>query len=167
MAKATANPVEVYLTRQRPEVAQILGQVRRAIARAIPRAEESISYGIPAFKLGTSPVIFFAGWKAHYSIYPASAPLVAAFATELAPYAISKGTIRFPLDEKVPTPLIGRLAKFLFEEATVRAAIRAQKKTNKSPRQRAPRATASAKPSRLGKSARPTLASKKTKKTRA
>lgn len=166
MAKTTANPVEVYLKRQRPEVVQVLGQVRRAIARAIPRTEEGISYGIPAFKLGTSPVIFFAGWKAHYSIYPASAPLVAAFSTELAPYAISKGTIRFPLDEKVPTALIGRLAKFLFAEATVRAAIRAQKKAKKTS-QPTPSATAGKKPSRPRKSARPASAPKKAKKTRA
>lgn len=114
-----------------------------------------MSYGIPAFKLGTSPVIFFAGWKAHYSIYPASAPLVAAFADELAQYSISKGTIRFPLDEKVPTALIGRLAKFLFQEATARVAIRAQKKAQKkatkTPRP-TPRAPADKKPARAAAS---------------
>lgn len=138
MTKIAVSPIDAYLKKQTPQAAEALGQVRRAISRAIPRAEEGISYSIPAFKLGTSPVIFFAGWKAHYSIYPASAPLVAAFAAELAPYSISKGTIRFPLDRKVPTALIGRLAKFLFNEATVRAAIRAQKKTKKTspPRKR-------------------------------
>jgi uncharacterized protein YdhG (YjbR/CyaY superfamily) len=81
-------------------------------ARALPGADEVISYQIPAYKLAGSPVVYFAGWKQHYSIYPATAELVATFKVELAPYEISKGTIRFPLAQPVPVQLIRRLAKF-------------------------------------------------------
>jgi uncharacterized protein YdhG (YjbR/CyaY superfamily) len=120
MAKA-APTIDDYLRAKPAAVRRSLEQVRRAIGRAIPTATESISYQIPAYRLDATPVVFFAGWKEHYSLYPASTPLVKAFSTELLPYSISKGTIRFPLSERVPVALIARLAKFLFAEATARA----------------------------------------------
>jgi len=120
--------IDEYLKTKPPELRAVLSQVRRAIGRAIPRATESISYQIPAYRLGTSPVVFFAGWTEHYSVYPASAALVAEFQAELEPYSVSKGTIRFPLDRKVPTALIARLAKFLFSEATLRANAKKSRK---------------------------------------
>jgi uncharacterized protein YdhG (YjbR/CyaY superfamily) len=66
-------------------------------------------------------VVYFAGWKQHYSLYPAGARLVAAFKDDLAPYEVSKGTIRFPLSQPVPAKLIERIAKFLAKEAAERA----------------------------------------------
>jgi uncharacterized protein YdhG (YjbR/CyaY superfamily) len=75
-------------------------------------------------------VLYFAGWRKHYSLYPATAPLVAAFKDDLAPYAVSKGTIRFPLSQPIPVKLIERIAKFRAREAADRArAKRAAPKT--------------------------------------
>jgi uncharacterized protein YdhG (YjbR/CyaY superfamily) len=74
-----------------------------------------ISYQIPAFKLHGKPVLYFAAWKEHYSIYPSNARLVAAF-KELAKYERSKGTIRFPLSDPVPVTLIERIARFRAKE---------------------------------------------------
>ena len=63
-------------------------------------------------------VLYFAGWKHHYSLYPADAHLVAAFKEDLEPYEVNdKGTIRFPLSQPVPVQLIGRIAKFRAKEA--------------------------------------------------
>jgi uncharacterized protein YdhG (YjbR/CyaY superfamily) len=89
-----------------------------------------ISYGIPAYRLEGRVAIYFAGWKSHYSIYPANARLVAAFKDDLAPYEVNnKGTIRFPLSEPVPVRLIARLAKFRAQEARrEKAAAGARKK---------------------------------------
>ena len=87
----------------------------------MPKAEEAISYQIPTFKLHGNYVVYFAGWKKHYSLYPASRQLVAAFKDDLAPYEVNKGTIRFPLSEAVPVKLIGGTAKFLAKEADARA----------------------------------------------
>jgi uncharacterized protein YdhG (YjbR/CyaY superfamily) len=121
MAQANPKSVDEYIATQ-PEGAQtVLRRVRRAIRRALPGAEEAISYRIPAYRLGGGYVIYFAGWKQHYSLYPATGPLVAAFQDDLAPYEIRKGTIRFPLARPVPGELIGRIAKFLAKEATRRA----------------------------------------------
>jgi len=61
------------------------------------------------------------GWKQHYSLYPASDALVAAFKGALTPYRVSKGTLRFPLSEPVPAKLIERIAKFQAREVARRA----------------------------------------------
>jgi uncharacterized protein YdhG (YjbR/CyaY superfamily) len=111
------HSVDEYIASQ-PEAAQgILGRVRSAIRKAVPGAEEVISYKIPCYKLPGGPVIYFAGWKQHYSLYPANARLIAAFKEELAPYEFNnKGTIRFPLSDPVPVKLIERIAKFRAKE---------------------------------------------------
>jgi len=102
-------------------VQAILQRVRRSIRKAVPGAEESISYQIPTYKIRCERVLYFAGWKQHYSLYPATDLLVEAFKEELAPYTISKGTIRFPLSQPVPVKLIERIAKFRAKEAAERA----------------------------------------------
>ena len=112
--------VDEYIAAQ-PAVAQdILGRVRSAIRKAIPRAEEAISYKIPTYKLHNRAVLYFAGWKQHYSLYPATERVVGAFEAELAPYEIKKGTIRFPLSQPVPVTLIARIAKFRAQEVAER-----------------------------------------------
>ena len=121
MAKADFTPVDGYIARHSEDVQATLQRVRSAIRKALPGAEEAISYQIPTYKLHGGCVVYFAGWKQHYSLYPATAHLVAAFKDELAAYEVSKGTIRFPLSEPVPLKLIGRIAKFLAKEAERRA----------------------------------------------
>jgi uncharacterized protein YdhG (YjbR/CyaY superfamily) len=92
----------------------------------VPGAEEVISYQIPAYKLHGRVVLYFAGWKQHYSIYPATAHLVAAFKDELAPYEFNnKGTIRFPLAKRVPVKLIAGIAKFRAKEVAGREKAKA------------------------------------------
>ena len=122
-------------TRSRPRVASVRGYiaskpkasrasleaVRRAILKAIPNAEEGLAYQMPAYTLNGVGVLYFAGWKSHYSLYPASDALVEAFAKELAPYERTKGTLKFPLSEPVPIRLIERIAKFRLQQVTTRA----------------------------------------------
>jgi uncharacterized protein YdhG (YjbR/CyaY superfamily) len=120
MAKTDFKSVDEYLTSQPEAVRAILGRVRSTIRKAVPRAEEGISYQMPAYKLHDQPVLYFAGWKQHYSLYPATDRIVAAFREELAPYEVKKGTIRFPLCEPVPVKLIGRIAKFRAQEIAER-----------------------------------------------
>ncbi|MGH9627504.1 MAG: iron chaperone, partial [Bryobacteraceae bacterium] len=96
----------------------LLERVRSTIRKAVPVAEEMISYGIPTYKLSGRPVLYFAGWKQHYSVYPANDRLVTAYKDELASYEVSKGTIRFPLSEPVPVKLIAGIAKFRAKEVS-------------------------------------------------
>ncbi len=124
MAKTDFKSVDEYIASQPQAVRGVLGRVRGVIRRALPRAEEVISYQIPAYKLRVGTVIFFAGWKRHYSLYPAGERLVAAFKDELEPYEISKGTIRILLSQPVPVKLIGRIARFRAKEVAEREQAR-------------------------------------------
>jgi len=124
MAASDFKTVDEYIAAQ-PETARVvLKRVRSTIRKALPGAVEVISYKIPAYKLRGGVVLYFAGWKQHYSLYPAGERLVAAFKDQLASYSVSKGTIRFPFSEPVPAKLIKRIAKFRAEE-TVRKSKRA------------------------------------------
>jgi uncharacterized protein YdhG (YjbR/CyaY superfamily) len=116
MAKTNFKSIDEYIAAQPKAVQTVLKRVRSTIRKAVPRAEEVISYQIPAYKLRGRPVLYFAGWKEHYSLYPSNARLVAAFKDELAPYEITKGTIRFPLSEPLPVKLIEGIAKFRANE---------------------------------------------------
>lgn len=117
MANTDYRSVDEYIASQPKTVQSVLRRVRSIIRKAVPEADEVISYQIPAYKLGGRTVIYFAGWKEHYSLYPSGKRLVAAFKKDLAPYEVNdKGTIRFPLSEPVPVKLIESLAKFRAKE---------------------------------------------------
>jgi len=120
MAKTDFKSVDEYIASQPEAVQDLLERVRSTIRKAVPGAQEVISYKIPTYKLQGRPVLYFAGWRNHYSLYPASDHLVAAFKDDLAPYQVSKGTIRFPLSQPVPVKLIERIAKFRAKEVAER-----------------------------------------------
>jgi uncharacterized protein YdhG (YjbR/CyaY superfamily) len=121
MARTDFKSVDEYIATQPKNMQAILQRVRSTIRKAVPGAEEVISYQIPAYKLHGGPVIYFAGWKQHYSLYPATEDLVEALMDDLEPYKVSKGTIRFPLSQPVPVKLIERIARFRAKEADERA----------------------------------------------
>jgi uncharacterized protein YdhG (YjbR/CyaY superfamily) len=116
MAKIQFKSVDDYIAAQPPPVQPVLLRIRGILRKALPGADEVISYGIPAYKKDGRTVIFFAGWKEHFSLYPAGDRLVKAFKKELDGYTITKGTIRFPLAEPVPAKLIEGIAKFRAKE---------------------------------------------------
>jgi uncharacterized protein YdhG (YjbR/CyaY superfamily) len=125
MAKTDFKSVDEYIASQ-PEVVQgLLERVRSTIRKAVPGATEAISYKIPTYKLHGGPVLYFAGWKQHYSLYPATDHVVAAFKDDLAPHEVNKGTIRFPFSEPVPVTLIERIAKFRAKEVAEREKAKA------------------------------------------
>jgi len=126
MAKTDFKSVDEYIATQPEAVRPTLQKVRGAILKALPTAEEVISYQIPAYKVHGGAVLYFSGWKRHYSLYPASDQLAETFKDELALYVVDKGTIRFPLDQPVPVKLIQRIAKFKAKEAAERAAAKAK-----------------------------------------
>lgn len=111
MRTGAATTIAGYISAQPPAARAALTQVCAVIRKAVPGAVESISYGMPTFKLGGRALLYVAGWKAHYSLYPSSDRLVATVGAALAPYERSKGTIKFPLDRPVPSALIATIAK--------------------------------------------------------
>src|SRR5258705_4721279 len=108
----TAPPknVDEYVAAQPKKVQSILNKLRSTIKLAAPKAEELISYQMPAYKYN-GMLVFFAAWQSHIGLYPATAGMKA-FEKELLPYDRSKGTIKFPLDRKIPFALISKIVKF-------------------------------------------------------
>ncbi len=124
MAGTDFKSVNEYIASQPAPVRPVLKRVRAVIRKALPGAEEVISYQIPAYKLPGGAVLYFAGWKQHYSLYPATARVAQALRDELAPYKMSKGTIRFPLSEPIPAKLIERIARLRAKEVAERAKVK-------------------------------------------
>jgi uncharacterized protein YdhG (YjbR/CyaY superfamily) len=90
----------------------MLQQIRAIIKKAVPRAEETISYGIPSFNLDGRYLIYFAGYKKHIGVYPVPVGN-AEFEKEFSAYKTSgKGAIQFPLDRPLPLDLISKIVKF-------------------------------------------------------
>src|SRR5579864_675953 len=121
MTKPDFESVDEYIASQPEAVQGILKRVRSAIRKAVPGAEELISYKIPAYELNGDPMLYFAAWKQHYSLYPATDPVLAAFKDDLAPYQVVKRTIRFRFSQPAPVKLIERIAKFRAKEVAGRA----------------------------------------------
>ena len=110
------NPIaptttDEYITGFPEDIQLILNQVRAIIKEATPEAEESIAYGMPAYKLKGKPLVYFAGFKNHIGFY-ATPSGHAEFAKELSKYKQGKGSVQFPLDQPIPYELIAQIVAF-------------------------------------------------------
>lgn len=130
------NAVDEYIAAQPEALRPKLEQMRAAIRRAVPEAVEGIGYGMPGYKLNGKPLLYFAGFKEHYSLFAASGTFFASLEQELKNYEQRKGTVHFPLDQPVPVRLISRIAKLrasaIFAMTAKGAPVR-QKRTRQSP----------------------------------
>src|SRR4026207_855175 len=120
--------VREYVASKPKESQASLETVRRAILKALPNAQEGLAYQMPVYTLNGVGVLYFAGWKSHYSLYPVSDALVEAIANELAPYERRKGTLKFPLSWPRPVRLMERIAKFRARQLTARNAATGRRK---------------------------------------
>jgi len=125
--------IDAYIAAAPPDRRALLDELRATIRVAAPEAEETISYGMPAFaQHGT--LVYFALQKNHIGFYP-TASGIAAFQEELAAYESSKGAVRFPLDRPLPLDLIQRIVRLRVAENRRKAADKAQTSRVRSPGQ--------------------------------
>jgi uncharacterized protein YdhG (YjbR/CyaY superfamily) len=110
MSMAKYSDIDSYIACFPKETQKILEKLRVTIQNAAPEAKETISYGIPTFTLYGN-LVHFAGYENHIGFYPGAAA-IASFKEELAIYEGGKGTVRFPIDTRIPFPLITRIVKF-------------------------------------------------------
>jgi uncharacterized protein YdhG (YjbR/CyaY superfamily) len=110
----TYKNIDDYIASFPKDLQIILEQMRTIIRKAAPKAEEVISYAMPAFKLD-SVLVYFAGYKNHVGFYPMPSAIIA-FKKELSIYKSSKGAVQFPLDKPLPSALITKMVKYRIAE---------------------------------------------------
>lgn len=105
------SPIDAYLANLPTSQRYALQHLRSQIARLAPDAVETISYGIPTFKLRGRPLVSFAGWKAHCSIYPLTGTLLESHADALRGFARTKGSVHFTPEKPLPEALVEALIR--------------------------------------------------------
>jgi uncharacterized protein YdhG (YjbR/CyaY superfamily) len=134
LKQSIPTSVDEYIAAQPEAVRPKLEQVRAAIRKAVPDAVEGIGYRMPGYKLHGKPMLYFAGFKQHYSLFAASGTFFSALEDELKGYELRKGTVHFSLAKPVPVKLITRIAKLRaagIAAATKKALPGREKQTSK------------------------------------
>jgi uncharacterized protein YdhG (YjbR/CyaY superfamily) len=117
----TSVDVDAFLAALPDQTRTALENLRRAIAVAAPGAEESINYGVPAFKYRGRPLVSFGAAKNHCSFYVQSLAVMEAHRDELAAYDTSKGTVHFAPDAPLPDTLVATLVRARMAETDATA----------------------------------------------
>jgi len=108
---AKYQDVDEYMAQLPDDRRAVMEQLRSTIRSAAPNATEAISYNMPAFRLGGRFFLSYEAFKRHYSLFPWSDGMVEELGEEMKPYAVGKGTIRFPADEPIPFDLVTRIVE--------------------------------------------------------
>jgi uncharacterized protein YdhG (YjbR/CyaY superfamily) len=111
--------VDEYIAGYPKDVQKLLKQIRSIIFETAPETIESISYGMPAYKLAGKPLVYFAGYENHIGFY-ATPNGHKKFAKELSKYKQGKGSVQFPIDKPLPLELISKIVKFRVKENIAR-----------------------------------------------
>ena len=122
---AKPQTIDEYLAPLSNEKRAALEKLRRAIKSAAPKAEECISYQIPAFRLGGRLLVAFGAAANHCAFYPGAFP-VKAHKDELKAYDTSKGTIRFQADSPLPATLVRKLVRTRIAEYAAKRPVAAK-----------------------------------------
>ena len=120
--------VDEYIMSFPADTQKKLEQLRQAVKKLAPAAEEVISYGMPAYRKN-GMVGYFAGFKNHCSYFPGSYAVMKQFKEELKPYNVSKGTIQFPIDKPLSSSLLKKLVIAKIKENETKQTAKAAKKS--------------------------------------
>lgn len=115
----TYNNIDEYIRDYPKDVQSILQKIRQIVKTVAPKGKEAIKYGLPTLILNGKNLVHFGGFKHHIGFYPTPSG-TSAFTKELSAYEGGKGSIRFPLDQPIPYPLITKIIKFRVKENTAR-----------------------------------------------
>ena len=111
-----SSVIDTYIENFPKDVQHILKELRQVIREELPEdVEETISYGIPTFKLNGKYVVYFAGYKQHISIHPILEEIQKSI-PEVSEYKKGRGTLQFSLNKPLPYPLIRKIVQFLLIE---------------------------------------------------
>lgn len=130
----SAKTIDQYLEAVPSGQRDALKKLRRTIKSVVPKAEECISYQLPAFRLDGRPLVAFGASREHCALYLMSDKTVAAHAKDLEGYDTSKGTVRFPANRPLPVALVRKLVKARIAENQEKTAAFPRKTTVKKPK---------------------------------
>lgn len=108
--------VDQYLKSLPRDNQKALEHLRKTIRDTVPYADEGFSYGVPAFKINSKPLVCYASFKNHCGFYPMSPEVLNSFAPDLTGFETVKGTIRFTVDKPLPAALVKRIVKARLKE---------------------------------------------------
>ena len=120
MISKSPTSIDEYIADFPEEIQSLLNQVRSTIKQAAPDAEESIGYGMPAYKTHGKPLVYFAAFKNHIGFY-ATPTGHSEFAKELSKYKQGKGSVQFPINQPIPLKLIEQIVEFRVIENQAKA----------------------------------------------
>jgi uncharacterized protein YdhG (YjbR/CyaY superfamily) len=118
----TFKNIDEYFSTIPKDVRTKLQKIRETIHKTAPEAEEAISYNMPAFKQN-NVLVYFAAFKNHIGFFPTAKP-IEVFKEELKGYKTSRGTIQFPINEKIPLGLISKITKYRVKEVEKKSSER-------------------------------------------
>ncbi len=118
MRTSVKKQLQSYFTSTSPKARAALKKIRAAIRSVAPGAEEAFSYRIPAFRLKGRPLVWYAAFKNHCSLYPMTGAIRRKLATSLKGYEMSKGTVRLPLAKPIPVGLVKKLVRARMAEVS-------------------------------------------------
>jgi uncharacterized protein YdhG (YjbR/CyaY superfamily) len=105
------NSVDQYISTFPPDVQAILSNIRELIKQQAPEVDESLAYGMPAYKTNGRPLVYFAAFEKHIGFY-ATPSGHTRFSEELSQYKQGKGSVQFPLNNPIPYELIRRIVEY-------------------------------------------------------
>ena|SRR5688572_18380799 len=123
--KTKPTNIDEYIAGLPTDIQKILEELRSAIRKAAPGAEETINYGIPTFTLNGN-LVHFAAFKNHIGFYPTPGG-IEAFKKELSVYEGAKGSVQFPIEKPLPLALVTKIVKFRVKENAERAKAKKKK----------------------------------------
>ena len=113
------DEIDAYLAALEEPTRSTLEELRKAILEVVPDAEQSLSYGLPAFKVRRKTVAGFAAFKNHLSYLPHSGSVLAELGDDVAGFETSKGSLKFAIDKPLPKRLVKKLVAARIRELGV------------------------------------------------
>jgi uncharacterized protein YdhG (YjbR/CyaY superfamily) len=113
--------VDAYLATLPDDRRAVMEDLRRTVRAAAPGADEVISYNMPALRLNGRFLVSYDAYKRHTSLFPWTDAMVAELGDEVRPYAVGKGTLRFPVDQPIPLDLVRRVVEIRIREVAAEA----------------------------------------------
>ncbi len=118
----TPATVEAYLAGLPEPTRTALDRLRKTVLAAVPNGTETISYQMPAVRAEGRIVVWYAGFKDHLSVFPASEGVLEAVGDAIKPFLSGKGTVRFTVEHPIPTGLVRKIVKARLAENAARRA---------------------------------------------